>query len=425
MTNGVTRVAGIVLVLALAAALPACAPKAPPSAAGADAQPVPVTVAPVKSVTLPRTVPVVGTLNGYEDVMLAPKVDGRVLRVLKDVGDPVLPGEVLLELDPTDHRLAAEQARAALEAELRKLKLDALPETDAAFAAHLPKVDAVAQARANLELAQKELARQEFEQAKGVGSGQLLDTAKSRAKVAEAAVELALTDARVTLAQARRLKAAHEDAQEKLRETALRAPGRPEWAAGSAVVGTAASPVVYSVAARMVSKGEMIRQFPSTNAFRLVVDHVLKLRVTVPEKFKPEVRVGQPVAIRVKAHPDRTFAGTVSRVNPTVDPATRAFTAEVEVPNHDRALAAGGFAQAEIRTHTDADVLTVPPEAVISFAGVTKVFVADRSVARAVEVELGTREKDWVEVKGALKPGDRVITSGQTQLVGGSPIRVR
>jgi RND family efflux transporter MFP subunit len=129
--------------------------------------------------------------------------------------------------------------------------------------------------------------------------------------------------------------------------------------------------------------------------------------------------------VQVEAYPDRVFAGMVTRVNPTVDPQNRTFMAEIEVPNCARLLSAGGFAKAEILTRTDADILTVPPEAVVSFAGVTKVFVVEGSVAKAVEVELGTREKDWIEVRGALKPDAKVITSGQSQLVDGSPIRVR
>jgi multidrug efflux pump subunit AcrA (membrane-fusion protein) len=388
-------------------------------------QPIPVTVGSVKSVGLRRTVPVVGTLNAYEDVQLAPKVDGRVVNILRDVGDAVAPGEVLLELDPTNHALAVEQARPAFQAELKKLKLDALPESDAEFTLHLPKVDAVAQARANLELAEKDLTRIEFEYSKGVAGVQVFDTAKTKVKVAKAAVELAETDARVTLSHARRLKAALDDAEDHLRETQLRAPVRPEWAAWSAVLGPAANPLRYSVASRMAEKGQMIRQFPLTNLFRLVLDHILKLRVTVPERYKPEVRVGQVVEVRVEAYPDRVFAGRVTRINPTVDSVSRSFMVEIEVPNYGRLLSAGGFAKADILTRTDAAVTTVSPEAVVMFAGVTKVFVAEGDVARAIEVEIGTRDKEWVEVRGALKPDARVILSGQTQLVDGSPIRIR
>jgi RND family efflux transporter MFP subunit len=243
--------------------------------------------------------------------------------------------------------------------------------------------------------------------------------------VAKTAMELAETDARVTLAHARQLKAALDDAEEKLRETQLRAPVPDGETAWSAVVGPAANPIRYSVAAKMVAQGAMISPMRVNNAYRLVMDHVLKLRVPVPEKYRPEVLVGQSVEVRVEAYPDRIFPGTVARVFPTVDPANRTFVAEIEVPNYARKLCTGGFARAEILTRTDDAVLTVPAESLVIFAGVTKVFVADGGVAKAVEVEAGAREKDWVEVRGELKPGAKVITSGQSQLVDGSPIRVR
>ena len=74
--------------------------------------------------------PVTGTLYPYEDVTLAPKVGGRVIRVHRDVGDRVSPGDPLLELDDAEYQLAVAQARAAFDAELRKLKLTALPAAD-------------------------------------------------------------------------------------------------------------------------------------------------------------------------------------------------------------------------------------------------------------------------------------------------------
>lgn len=416
------RLTGGALILLL---LAGCSPKSAPPPGRAEAQPIPVTVAPVQVVSLRRTVTGVGTLYAHEDVMLAPKVDGRVLRVLKNEGDVVHPDEVLLELDPTDARLAVAQARPAFEAELRKLKLDALPESDAAFDGHLPRIDSVAQARANFELAEKEAARAEEEVRRGVGSQQVADSARTKVKVAKTGLDVAETEARVTLAHARRLKAALEDAEERLRETQLRAPVPDEWAAWSAVGGAAANPIRYSVAARMVSKGATVSPMRVTNAYRLIADHVLKLRVPAPERYRPEARVGMAVDVRVKAYPGVVFPGTLARIFPAIDPDSRTFVAEIEVPNLSRRLSAGGFADAEVVTNAADPALTVPPSAVVTFAGTTKVYVADGGVARAVEVEVGVREKDWVEVRGALKPDAKVVTSGQTQLVDGSPIRVR
>jgi multidrug efflux pump subunit AcrA (membrane-fusion protein) len=382
-----------------------------------------VTVAPVGHAALKRTVPVVGTLDPFKDVTLAPKVDGRVVRVRKDRGDAVQPGEVLLELDAKDYELDVEVARRALEAELAKLDLKELPAGDLA----IERVTAVAQAKAQLDLAKKEYDRAKVLDARGGGARADLDSAETKVAVADATKRLAETEARATLAHARRLRASLDLAEQRLRDTVVRAPMPDEWGAWAAVVGPGFAPLTYTVANRMVWEGEMVRSMPEKNLFRLVIAHVLKLRVEVPEKFGPDVRVGQPVEVRVDAFADRAFAGAVTRVSPTVDPQNRTFQVEIEVPNCDPKvkLKPGGFAQAEILTRTDPSVLTVPVESVVTFAGVTKVFLADGERAKAVEVKLGQREKDWVEVIGPIPKDAKVVTSGFSQLVDGSVIRVR
>src|SRR5262249_28621625 len=161
---------------------------------------------------------------------------------------------------------------------------------------------------------------------------------------------------------------------------------------------------------RMVWEGEMVRAMPEKNAFRLVMDQILKLRAAVPEKHAPDVRVGQPVEVRVDAYPDRVFAGVVARVAPTVDSLNRTFQVEIELPTRhpEGRLEAGGFAKAEVLVRTESGVLAVPPGAVVTFAGVTKLFLADGDRAKAVEVRLGQREKDWVEVIGPVPAGAKV-----------------
>ena len=410
--------AAVVALLAIAG----CAPKSPTSAAkSADAAPVVVTVAPVGSVSLKRTIEVVGTLDAFKDVTLAPKVDGRVIRVRKDRGDAVQPGEVLLELDAKDYELDVEVARRALEAELAKLDLKALP----AGEIDLEQVTAVAQARAQLDLDKKELDRTKTLDTRGVGARADLDAALTKVTVAEASKRLAETEARATLAHARRLRATLDLAEQRLRDTVIRAPVPDEWGAWAAAVGPGLAPLSYTVANRMVWEGEMVRGMPEKNVFRLVIAHILKLRVEVPERYGPDVAAGQPVRVQVDAFPDRT--GVVTRVSPTVDTQNRTFQVEIEVPNGEGKfrLKPGGFARADIVTRTDSGVMTVPVESVVTFAGVNKVFVADGEKAKAIEVKLGQREKDWVEVIGTIHPGSKVVTSGFSQLVDGSSIRVR
>ena len=67
-----------------------------------------MTVAPVTIRPIQRSVEVVGTFCGQEEVLVTPEVDGRVVKVHHDLGDVVHLGDVLIEIDPTDYRLAVD-----------------------------------------------------------------------------------------------------------------------------------------------------------------------------------------------------------------------------------------------------------------------------------------------------------------------------
>jgi multidrug efflux pump subunit AcrA (membrane-fusion protein) len=390
------------LVSCLAFGCHQAAPDTAPKAVAA----VPVTTAAVGERTVRRVIPVTGTLHGYEDVTLSPKVDGQVLAVRFDVGDEVLPGDVLVELDPADYLLSVQLEQSSVAAQESQLAVSKAQVAQAA--APLPKVKA------------------NFSRLDSLGAASLTekDSAKSDVLLTDAniqAAEAGVKAAEAGLSMKRRSLAL---AEQKLRDSQLRVPEPPRWGAWAAVVGPPAAPFRYKVAAKMVSEGEMTRSFPGTNAYRLVIAHTLKLKVTVPEKNTPDVQLGQPVDLKVESHPGVVFPGRVARINPTVDPTTRTFQVEVTVPNAEGKLKPGGFAKAELVVGT-APVLSVPPAALVVFAGVGKVFVADGPAARAVPVEVGDRGPDWLEVRGNLKRGEPVITSGFTQLYDGAPVTVR
>jgi RND family efflux transporter MFP subunit len=165
-----------------------------------------------------------------------------------------------------------------------------------------------------------------------------------------------------------------------------------------------------------------------------VVEDPLKLQTAVPERFAAQVRVGQPVDLSVESLPGLKIVGQVVRVNPTVDTSSRTFQIEVAVPNADRSIKPGSFATASILVDGDAVAVTVPEEAIVRFAGVTKLFAVSDTSATAVPVETGTRLEvrdaagkmhHWVEIVGAVEPGMRIVTTGHSQLANGSTIRIR
>lgn len=379
-----------------------------------------VTVEPVTTRPVQRRVQAVGSLWGRDEVGITPKVEGRIEKIHAFVGDVVKPGDVLMEIEEKNYQLAVNEAKRALELELAKLNLAALPATDF----EIDRLPSVAKA-----MAQEKLAVAVRDRIKRLSSTAATEEERDKAE-AEVAVARANTrqmrlEAETALAQVRHKLALLDTAQQKLHDTKVRAP---------VPSGSPGADVEYLVGQRNVSEGETVGTLVSAApVFRLVIADPLKLLATIPERHIAEVKVGQRVEIRVEAFGDEPFPAEVARVNPTVDRASRTFQAEILVRNAMKRLHAGSFAKGAILTRIDDRALTVPDEALITFAGVTKVFVLRGDKVVDVPVVAGVRFEDdssgrrrfWVEVEGKLRPGDQVVTSGQSHLADGTPAKVR
>ncbi len=398
---------------------------------------VAVTVYPVVQQAVERYASVVGTLEGIEEVLLTPKVEGRVKTILHDVNASLAPDSPILILDDVDHKLAEAEAQRTLELELAKvgLRADRLPSQGKEEDAVITSLPLVIRARNLEENASRRMQR--FLKLGNVASAEDVDQSRTDLRVAQANYLQQQIESRAILAGAREKLAKLQSAQQRLRDTTLRVPTPSperlaEIARARGLPAITAAEIRYVVAERKVSEGELVRA-NSTGAFRLVLDRPLKLVAMVPERYLGEVRIGQPVRLGVEAYPSEQFAGKVVRLNPTVDRVNRTFQVEVTIPNDDRQLRAGMFVRASIQTRREDQALVVPEEALVSFAGVNKVFVVRGESVQSVPVRLGERLETsengrrlgWLEVHGDLKAGERVVTSGQTKLADGTPIRIR
>lgn len=379
---------------------------------------VPVTVEPVTTRPLRRTVTLVGTLFGQEEVAITTKVEGRVQRLYHDVGDRVKPGEPLLELDSIDHELAVNEARRSLELELARLGLKELPGPDFNVQMLPSVVRATAQER-------NAAARRERAARLGRGSAASEEDRESADKdyaVAQADYKQMLLEASATLAAARMRAATLDSALQRLKDTRLVAP-------------TPSLPgaMEYVVCQRSVTEGEMVRTMNAGTLFKLIIDKPLKLLATVPERHRAAIKVGQDTELSVEAYPGEKFLGKVARVNPAIDRASRSFQIEIHVPNEDRRLSPGSFVRLAVLTHVDAAARTIPEEAVVRFAGVTRVFVVRDDKAVVVPIRAGVTvevpgpggPRAWIEVDGELPIDTPVVTSGHSQLGDGTPVRIR
>ena len=391
--------------------------KLPPETATAqskeDSAVVAVTTSAVTHRAVQRTVEATGTLHGFEEVTITAKVEGRLKSIQRDVGDLVKPGELLVEIEPIDFEQAVQQDERALQVELAKLGLQQLPDTTF----DLAKVPSVQQAQVKLDTSKSRLDRKLRLRGSGGVSPEEAEGVTGDFLAAQAEYANQLLLARSGLASVQLKQSALAISRQKLFETKVVAPTPTRPVPG------AEGGVVYSVTARKVSEGTLIRA--GNEVCRLVIDRTLKLRLPVPERFGPEVKVGQSVTVSTAASINPAI-GTIARINPAVDPATRTIEVEVQVPNPKGELKSGGFAKASILTRTDAAAVTVPITAPYSFAGTTRVFMVENGKAKDVPVTLGVQTTEWVEVtQPALRAGALVVTSGHALLADGTPVVVR
>lgn len=382
---------------------------------------IPVTVSKLETKPIERKIDVVGSLRGWESFELGAKKGGRVLKIHHDIGDRVNPGELLLEIDPVDARLSLIQAERNLQAELARLGLKNMPSMPEAF--DINTVPSVVQSKVQLERATQNLTRQRAISQRGAGSVQELQDFENDFKNAEAGLESARVSASAILAGAQVSAAALDVAKQTMADLNVVAP-QPKTLPPNG------EKFQYAITARKVSEGQIIRD--GDPIAELVIENPLKYLAKVPERYSNQVKVGQELNLRVAAYDDRVFSGKVTRVNPSVDAVSRTFQIEAIIPNTSNELRPGGFAKADVVIDRKGSGIVVPVEAVVRTVGVTKVFLVtdapespSKKAVKEIQVSIETEGAGWMEIKGNLPSDGEVVTTGQSQLADGSPIRIK
>jgi membrane fusion protein (multidrug efflux system) len=368
------RAGGLLLVAFLLAACgqsQAQDPKKKP----AELKPLPVTVAKVETRPVQRSVETVGSLLAWEESQVKAEVAGTVDKLSADLGDRVKMGQILATLNAREFNLQVDQAQASL----RMAR-----ENEARTRAEQEE------AKANAERAD-ELYRRDLIAA------QERDRWRTQYRVTQALAQLNAADIQ-------RLEAALGVARKKLQDATFRAP------------------ISGAVAKRHVNVGEFVKD--GAALFTLVVADPLKYTGTVPERYAPELRVGQTLQLTLEAYPGQAFSGQVTRVAPAVEVQTRSLSLEARVPNAEGRLRPGFFAKGSVLTRKDEAVPFVPAEAVTYFVGITKVFVIADGRAQERLVKPGTRQGGLVEIMDGVKAGEAVATTNLAQLFNGAPVTV-
>jgi RND family efflux transporter MFP subunit len=364
--------AGIALFLVFL--LPGCKGKVGPGQVEAKRPEVKgVAVATLSPSTVDAVYETSGTVRAGITSSLASRVFGTVTKVYVKEGDAVRAGDILLTIDDRDARQRMNGAEAALN-EASKAREAAATQSGLA--------DITSRRYGNL-FKEKVVSEQEFDQ---------IEAQKNVAKL-----ELE----RATLAVGR-AKALLEETRVHLGFTEIRAPFSGTITAKRVEQGAMASP------------GMPLVTVEDTSSF--------KIEVYVDERLSGKLKPGSPVMIRLDATGE-TVPGTITKVVPAVDPATRSFAIEAGLKG--KTFRSGVYARILIPEGTK-QVILVPRSSVVEKGRLTGVYAVDeKGVVNYRLIRKGTAFSDGMEVLSGLKSGDRIIVGGMDKAVDGGILKDR
>lgn len=372
---------------------------------------VEVTTAAAIKRDLPRFFEATGSLAGDQQTDVAPQTSGKVVAVGVDIGSPVRRGQMLVRLDDAELKLRVEQAAAQVQqakAAVRQAEEKIGLRSGQAFDPN--RVAEVSAARVTLELAEKNLKRAEKLIESGDVSRQFFDQQRAQRDQLKEQYDVAVAQARQNFAgvEVARTNVANANAALNLAKQNLSYAVIP-------------APMDGFVAERTADLGEYVS--PQQKVATIVRTNPLRVRIDVPEQAIQEVRVGQAVSATTSAWPDRNFAGRVARIAPNVSAQSRTLTVEAEIDNGSGALKPGQFATVRILQERAEPAVLVPTRAVVTEAGVSRVFVIKDGHAEQRLVQTGQTEGDLIEIRQGVAADEQVATSNQQQLTDGIAVK--
>ena len=321
-----------------------------------------------------------GTLYPRSQFVVAPKISGRLEKLLVDVGDTVKQDQLIAALDNDEYVQQVDQARAELEVARANLE----------------------ESRSALDIAKRELKRVKALRQKKIASESELDEA-------EAQFQAQTAKHKVALAQVAQKKAALRATEVRLSYTQI------------CVTCDARSEQRWVVGERFVDEGAMLA---ANTAIVSVLDiGAMTAVIHVIEKDYPKVKVGQSAVVTADAFPGKTFSGNIVRLAPLLKETSRQARVEIEIPNPDALLKPGMFIRAQIEFDRHDNATVIPLSALVNRNGRQGVFLAELQEMKAhfVPVTLGIVNGGLAEVLNPPLSG-QIVTLGQHLLEDGTGI---
>lgn len=377
---------------------------------------IPVEVTRIKKETMRMEISTVGTVLPLQEVVITPKVAGKIEKIFVKEGDFVKGEDVLVRLDQTDFLLAVRQAEAALGTARANLA-NLLAGT---------RVEKIEQAKAALHQAEANLTNMEKDYQRMKQLATIGAVAQRQLDAAVAQYESAIAQVKQAKEQLDMLKkGATEEEIEIARAQVTQAEAGVAVARQNLEDSTMKAPFSCLITARFVDEGVQIYTAPKTDILKLTDISRVKVEVPVSERDFLRVRIGTPAEIKLDALLGEIFQGRVTRITPEIDPMSRNFNAEVEIPNPNLRLKSGMFANIRLFVGQK-EALAISRDILITdlVTGVSYAFVVEGDQAVRRRLTLGERSGLLIEVLEGLKEEENLVIRGQNRLQPGSRVKI-
>ncbi|MER3415431.1 MAG: efflux RND transporter periplasmic adaptor subunit [Gemmataceae bacterium] len=361
----------------------------------------------------------VGTVTPLRQALVGSAVAGRVQEYLAEEGKRVRRGDVLARLQTGVVAAEVELARAQLklrQSELEELLNGSRKEEVQQARAHMENMKALMQYRQN---------RLERARAARLGtSPEELDEALSLAQQAEAAYREAHAAWRLIEEGPRRERI--DQARARAQAQAAELQRLEEIMARFTLV----APFDGYVIAEHAEVGKWLN--PGDPVAEVAALDEVDVEVPVPEDDVVRLKISDTARVEIPAL-GASWSGRIVSIVPQAHVRSRTFPVKVRLANRleqEAPVIKGGmFARVTFSTGNRHKALLVHKDAIVYGGSAPVVYVieqeGDRTIVRAVVVELGVAEGDYIEVHGAVRPGQEVVVQGNERLTPGQPVRVQ
>ncbi len=380
-------------------------------------------LSPVEAGTKTLQLSLPGNIQAIQEFSIFSRCDGYLKRRLVDIGDHVIAGQLLMEVDAPELEKQVKRAQADHKQAAAQLK-SAQADLSQAQSGVESNLAAVKRLEAQIQFSTQQLSRYEGLARQGAVSlelrdQKLRDLTTDRASLEAANAAVAAARAQVT-ANIEKISAA----QANLEATAANVEEIQTTTAFQKVV----APCAGTITERNVDAGALVSKGSSTNnkeLLKMARTDTLRVFVFVPQVHYQSVFSGMPADITVAEYPNQTFQGKVAHISGGLDPASRTLQVEIQIPNPKGKLMPGLFAEVKLSADRKNAPLLVPSSAIVVKAeGQFVITVGPGSKAHFVPVKLGRDLGKTTEIITGLTQADKVLTQPTNDLREGQTVKM-